>query len=185
MDIRELLRKLIYARLFKRLKGYGANIILSRGGVVHRPEELELGNNVAIARNFHISARSMKIGNNVFIGPNFVAECDDHVFDRVGVTIFSVGEIRNIAPIIIEDDVWIGANVTLLKGVTVSEGCIIGAGSVVTKTMPPYSICFGVPCRPVKLRFKAFDLGEHLKKVESKLSIADVIARWNQSGLEH
>ena len=138
MDIRELLRKLIYARLFKRLKGYGANIILSRGGVVHRPEELELGNNVAIARNFHISARSMKIGNNVFIGPNFVAECDDHVFDRVGVTIFSVGEIRNIAPIIIEDDVWIGANVTLLKGVTVSEGCIIGAGSVVTKTMPPY-----------------------------------------------
>lgn len=184
MFLREIIRRLVYARVFFRMKAHGKNICLSMGGVIKRPEELELGDNVFISRNFHISAQSMRIGNNVMIGPNFLAECDNHVFDRVGVTMFSIKNSRNIAGITIEDDVWIGGNVTLLKGVTIAEGCVIGAGSIVTKCMPPYSICFGVPCHPIKPRFQAIQLKEHLEIINSKLSIEVVLAEWKRAGLQ-
>lgn len=180
--LRSLLRTIIYGRVLMRLKSCGRNILLSRGGVIHRPEELELGNNVVIARNFHISARSMKIGNNVLIGPNFLAECDDHVFDQVGMTIYSNRNSRNIAPICIQDDIWIGGNVTVLKGVTIGEGCIVGAGSVVSKSLPPYSVCLGTPCRPLRPRFPEPQLREHLRNVGSKLSFEDVLFQWENSG---
>ncbi|QAS62031.1 acyltransferase [Clostridium septicum] len=51
------------------------------------------------------------------------------------------------------DNVWIGANCTILKGVTIGEGAVIGAGSVVTNDIKPYSINFGIPCK-----FKSLDL---------------------------
>ena len=53
-------------------------------------------------------------------------------------------------PVIIEDDVWIGTRVTILKGVTVGKGAIIGACSVVTKDVPPHSIVVGNPAKVVK-----------------------------------
>lgn len=57
-----------------------------------------------------------------------------------------------VAPIHIEDDVWIGAGVKVLKGVTIGKGSVIGAGAVVTKDIPPYSIAAGVPCRVIGKR---------------------------------
>lgn len=54
--------------------------------------------------------------------------------------------------VIIEEDVWCGANVTILKGVTVGRGSIIAAGAVVTKSIPPYSIAGGVPAKVIKQR---------------------------------
>ena len=57
---------------------------------------------------------------------------------------------KNDAPVIIEDDVWAGANITILKGVTIGRGCVIAAGAVVNKSMPPYSIIGGVPARVLK-----------------------------------
>lgn len=53
-------------------------------------------------------------------------------------------------PIRIEDDCWIGANVTILPGVTIGKGCTIGAGSVVSKSIPPYSVAVGVPAKVIK-----------------------------------
>lgn len=50
-------------------------------------------------------------------------------------------------PIFIEDDCWIGANVTVLPGVRIGKGCTIGAGSIVTKDIPPFSVAVGAPCR--------------------------------------
>ena len=99
MFLRDLLGKLYYAKVFLHLKAHGRNVILSRGGMINRPEELELGSNVFISRNFHISARAMKIGNNVMIGPNFLAECDDHVCDRVGVTMFGSMRLESSLPL--------------------------------------------------------------------------------------
>lgn len=55
--------------------------------------------------------------------------------------------------IIIDDDVWIADGVTVLSGVHIGQGSVIGAGSIVTKSVPPYSICGGVPCRVIKYRF--------------------------------
>ncbi|MBW2968415.1 acyltransferase [Candidatus Woesearchaeota archaeon] len=55
-------------------------------------------------------------------------------------------------PIVIGDDVWIGANSTILGGVTIGNGAVIGAGAVVNKDIPPYSVAVGVPAKPIKSR---------------------------------
>lgn len=67
--------------------------------------------------------------------------------------------------IIIEDDVWIGSNAVILSGVHIGRGSIIGAGSIVTKNVEPYSICVGVPARCVKKRFSE----EQIRTIEKSL----------------
>lgn len=183
MWVHEVLRKIVYAHVFRRMKAHGTNITFSRGGIVRCPRELTVGSNVFISRYFEISAWQMSIGSNVMIGPYFLALCDDHIFDRVGTTMYSVCNERKRAPIRIGDDVWIGAHVTVLKGAVVSEGCVVGAGSVVTKTLPPYTICCGVPCKPLATRFTLEQLGEHFQTCQSALSVEEVSAAWKQAGL--
>ena len=62
---------------------------------------------------------------------------------------------------VIEDGCWIGANVTILKGVTIGRGSVVAAGAVVTRSCPPYSIVGGVPARVIKPRFTAEEIEEH------------------------
>ena len=64
-------------------------------------------------------------------------------------------------PIVIEDGVWCGANVTILKGVTIGKDSIVAAGAVVTKSFPPYSIIGGVPAKLLKNRFTEEQIQEH------------------------
>lgn len=63
--------------------------------------------------------------------------------------------------VIVESDVWIGRNVTLLSGVHIGRGCTIGACSVVTKDMPPYTVCVGNPARPIKLKWSINEILMH------------------------
>ncbi|MBN2571480.1 MAG: acyltransferase [Ignavibacteriales bacterium] len=149
--------------------------MLSKRGYIERPGEITLGNNVFINRNFYISARDLYFGDNIMIGPNLVIECDNHVFNMVGETIFKLKDIRNTKGIKIENDVWIGANVTILPGAIIREGSVIGAGSVVTKEQPPYSVSFGNPCRPFKPRFTREKLKEHLIQMNSNYTYEEVI----------
>lgn len=67
--------------------------------------------------------------------------------------------------VIVESDVWIGRNVTLLSGVTLGRGTTVGAGAVVTKSMPPYCVCGGVPAKFIKFYWTIDQILEH----ESKL----------------
>lgn len=172
-----------YPKVFLFSKEIGKNIILGSNGRFIHPEEIYLGDNIYIAPGFHISARNLRIGNNVLIGPRLLMECDDHIFKNLGKTIWASKEKRNIGFITIEDDVWIGGNVTILKNVTIGEGCIIGAASVVTKSLPPYSICLGVPCHPYKLRFTEGELIKHLFLINSKYEIQKIINLWKNAGL--
>lgn len=66
--------------------------------------------------------------------------------------------------IIVEEDVWIGNHVTLLSGVHIGRGCIIGAGSVVRENVPPYAVVIGNPCRIVRFRYTPEEVIEHEKK---------------------
>lgn len=67
--------------------------------------------------------------------------------------------------VIVEEDVWIGCNVTLLAGATVGRGSTIAAGAVVTKSLPPYCICGGVPAKPIKFYWSVDEILEHEAKL--------------------
>lgn len=67
--------------------------------------------------------------------------------------------------VVVCEDVWIGCGVTLLSGVCIGRGCVIGAGSVVRKNTPPYSVVIGNPAKVVKFRFSPNEIIEHEKKL--------------------
>jgi len=85
-------------------------------------------------------------GDNVFIGPN----CG---FYTAGHPIDSIERNKGLEfarPIIVGNNVWIGANVTVVPGVTIGDNCVIGAGSVVTKDIPDNTVAVGNPCKVIK-----------------------------------
>lgn len=92
----------------------------------------------------------IEIGNDVLIGPGAVVSTAHHNFDRLDVPINSQG-ITN-SPIVIEDDVWIGAHCTILGGAKIGAHSVIGANSLVNGEIPPYSVAYGVPCRVKRIR---------------------------------
>ena len=107
---------------------------------------LEIGDNTGLGhRNFINAQGGVSIGNDVIIGPNVSILSENHVFDNVDELIRLQGVDR--IGIKIENNVWIGANVTILDGVHIGTGCVIGAGSVVTKSIPSNSIAVGNPCK--------------------------------------
>lgn len=95
------------------------------------------------------------IGENVLFGPNVTLATPVHpllpsernVRQREDGSYYNLEYAR---PIIIEKDCWIAANVVVCGGVTIGEGCVIGAGSVVTRDIPPHSIAVGNPCHVIR-----------------------------------
>lgn len=93
------------------------------------------------------------IGDGVRIAAHGMMIAGNHRFDDPDRPIRQQG--IKAAPIRIEDDVWIGGRVNIMAGVTIGRGSVIGAGSVVTKDIPPGSVAVGIPARVVKRRFAA------------------------------
>ena len=92
----------------------------------------------------------VRIGNDVYTGPMVQIVAVNHVYDDPNRPIREQGVTAQ--GIVIEDDVWLGAGVTVVDGVTIGRGSVIGAGAVVTNDIPPYSIAVGTPARPIKDR---------------------------------
>lgn len=88
------------------------------------------------------------IGNKVNLAQNVVISGLNHHYEDVGMAIAEQGV--HTMPVIIEDDVWIGANSVILPGTMIGEHVVIGAGSVVTKDVPAYSLAVGNPASVVK-----------------------------------
>lgn len=95
------------------------------------------------------------IGDGVYTGPMVQIMAVNHVYDDPARPIREQGITAQ--GIVLEDDVWIGASAVILDGVTIGRGSVIGAGSVVTGNIPPYSIAVGTPARPVKDRRQKSD----------------------------
>lgn len=85
------------------------------------------------------------------MGPECVIYTQNHKHSNIDIPMIDQG-FEEIRPVHIMDDVWIGSRVIILPGVTIGKGCIIAAGSVVTKSIPDYSIVGGVPGKVIKSR---------------------------------
>ncbi len=118
----------------------------------HEPGEgIEVGEGTAIGAYSWIGASGfVSIGRDVMFGPRVVILPENHVFEDVCATIKSQGVVRE--GVVIEDDCWLGANVTVLAGVTVGRGSVVAAGAVVHRDVPPGSVVGGVPARIIKTR---------------------------------
>ena len=134
----------------KYIKKVGTNISIGRKCFVHK--NTEIGDNSGVGYACIIN-NGVKIGNNVMMGPEVLIYAQNHNTSDVNIPMREQG-MREICPVIIEDDVWIGARVCILPGVTIGQGSVIGACTVVSKNVPPYSVYVGNPGRVVKTRKK-------------------------------
>lgn len=138
-----------------RLGRIGEKVTIMNGCVFTNPETVFFGNNVLVNFQsvfFSNPTSSIQVGDNVIIGPRCMFITTGHAFDIVGKFIIDNPLVSET--IVIEDDVWIGANVIVLPGVKISKGSVVGAGSVVTKDVKPYSIITGIPAKRRGHRFK-------------------------------
>lgn len=110
---------------------------------------ISIGDNTTINRNTNILSQ-VRIGANVSIAPNVTIVGANHIFADSRKTIKSQGSSSK--GIVIEDDVWIATNTSILDGVTIGKGSVVAAGAVVNKDVPPYSVVAGVPARVIKNR---------------------------------
>ena len=126
--------------------------IMGRTAIFAQDGECHLGADTSINTNVHLGAAggTLVIGRNVLIGPNVVLRVADHVYADPDRPIREQGHMGGT--IVIEDDVWLGANVVVTRNVRIGRGTVVGAGSVVTKDVPPLSIVVGVPARVIGSR---------------------------------
>lgn len=127
-----------------------------------------VGDDVSLGKNnlfMCCSKAPITIGDHVMFGPNVTMISGDHRIDIPGKYMSEIKGTdklpENDLPIVIKGDNWIGANSTILKGVTIGVGAVIAAGAVVTKDVPPYTIVGGVPAKVISNRFTDEQLKEH------------------------
>lgn len=156
-------RMYLLSRLFLRV---GENVVFDPDGV-YSFKTISIGRDVFIGPKAFFSGQSIIIGNKVMFGPGVYILGGDHQYSTVGEYMYDLKRPGESAPVVISDDVWIGANVVILKGVTIGEGSIVGAGSVVVKDVPPYSIVAGNPAQFIRTRFEDRELKRHLELLKA------------------
>ena len=124
---------------------------------------LELDDNVALSPCVHVSADSGRviIGAHTAIGPGTVIRAANHCFARVDLPIMRQGHTPG--QVVIETDVWIGANCVITPDVRIGRGAVVGAGAVVTRDVEPFHIVGGVPARVIGRRGES-SAAPHLDK---------------------
>lgn len=152
------------------LASYGRDVTIGPGADITW-ENTEMGNDVSIGPGcVFLSTRArVRIGNHVMFGPGVMVITGSHRTDLVGRLLTSVTDSEklpeNDRDVVFEGDNWIGARAIVLQGVTVGQGAIVAAGSIVTRDVPPYSVVAGVPARRIRDRFSERDLERHLAAI--------------------
>ena len=129
------------------------DVWLSRGCYVisYENAEVRIGPQTYLGHRCLLYGHSgICVGRDVLMANDVQLICGNHTFDRRDVPIRA--QPSQGQPIVVEDDVWLGASVIVLGGVTVGRGSVVGAGSVVTHSLPPYSIARGAPAKIVGVR---------------------------------
>lgn len=126
---------------------------------IHPTASFRNGQNIVIGDYSHVNRdcclwagpnSRIILGRYVLMGPGVRIHATNHTFDRTDIPMM-LQPLRE-ADVVIEDDVWLGANVIVTAGVRIGRGAIVAAGAVVTKDVPPYTIVGGIPAKPLKSR---------------------------------
>lgn len=143
------LRYYCYKPFFKKM---GKNVRIFDGVTIKYPSDIVLEDNVTINHMCFIAALGgLTIKKNTMVGNNSILVTSTHNTELMNMDMVSQG--ISCSPIIIAEDVWLGAGVKIFYGTRIEKNSIVGAGSViVNKTFPQYSVIAGVPGRIIKMR---------------------------------
>lgn len=142
-----MLRRLACRRMFAAM---GEHVNIEHGAYLGHGRQLRIGSHSGFGVDC-LCTGDISVGNYVMMGPEVMIFTVNHRADDVTRPMLTQGE-RPMQPVVIEDDVWIGARVIILPGVRVGTGAILAAGAIVTKDVPPYAIMGGNPAKPIKWR---------------------------------
>jgi acetyltransferase-like isoleucine patch superfamily enzyme len=133
------------------LGAVGTECIIKEAVTIIDPSGLRMGDRVSINAHCFINAKGgVTIGDHVRIAHGTTIMSENHNFSDRDTPIHQQG--TTAGPVVIGEDVWIGSRSVILPGVTVGKGSVIGAGSVVTKDVEPFSVMAGNPARMIKER---------------------------------
>jgi len=141
------IRRTICSVLFKKASS-GINI--EKGAYFGNGSQLEIGKGSGLGKNCDVRG-PVKLGEYVMMGPDVMILTKNHCFDRLDIPMALQGTTL-AAPVMIKNDVWIGARSIILPGITIETGAIIASGSIVTKNVPAYAVVGGNPARVIKFR---------------------------------
>lgn len=142
------------ARLYHpRTTRVDPSALINHRVTIHSPEQrVTIGAYSQINFNTVILGGSgVTIGDRVMIGPNCTLAASNHDYLQTHTPVRFAGALSD-GPIVIEDDVWLGASVVVTDGVRIGQGAVIGAGAVVTRDIPAMTVAAGVPAKVIKYR---------------------------------
>jgi acetyltransferase-like isoleucine patch superfamily enzyme len=162
--IRRLSRRVRMYLLRPLFHQYGQNVQFDPDGF-YSFDNISLGSDVSLGlRPIIMAARSkVVIGNKVMFGPCVTIIGGNHNTSVLGAAMFDITDKRpsDDLGVTIEDDVWVGSQAIILRGVVVGRGAIVAAGSIVTRSVPPYSIVAGCPACVLRFRWSVTEILEH------------------------
>jgi acetyltransferase-like isoleucine patch superfamily enzyme len=130
---------------------FGKGCVLDHGFTLEAVGAVEVGDRTVFGHHCTVASDDrVVIGAGCLIGELVSIRDHDHAFDRTGTPILDQG--RRTAPVVIGDDVWVGAKATVTAGVTIGSGAVVGAHAVVTHDLPAGCVAVGVPARVVRMR---------------------------------
>jgi len=167
---RDYWRSVVAALYRPRFAAHGENFWFDPMGQ-YTYSTISVGDDVALGQGANLIASRSRIviGNHVMFGPEVTIRGGNHRIDVVGRFMKSIRDEEKRPEddrgVVVEDDVWVGTRAVILSGVRIGRGAVVGAGAVVTRSVPPYAIVVGIPARLLRFRWDVNTILDHERRL--------------------